>query len=116
MIEDAFAAARAVIQGGTAARAFPAAVVNVGDRIRVGSSTIVKYSLQDALEENFQKRMYDSAVRDPLTDELLFGRLEHGGTVTIGVREGALTFEVEPSADGTAPQPLPTTGEALGSS
>ena len=24
-------------------------------------------------------------VRDPLTDEILFGRLENGGTVTIGL-------------------------------
>jgi two-component system, cell cycle response regulator len=38
-----------------------------GDRIRCGSTTVLKFSLQDALEENFQKQMYDSAVRDPLT-------------------------------------------------
>jgi ATP-dependent Clp protease ATP-binding subunit ClpA len=34
-------------------------------------------------------------VRDPLTDEILFGRLEQGGTVTIGVANDALTFEYE---------------------
>ena len=26
-------------------------------------------------------------VRDPLTDEILFGKLEHGGTVTIGAED-----------------------------
>ncbi len=36
-------------------------------------------------------------VRDPLTDEILFGRLEHGGTVTIGVAEEKLTFACEAS-------------------
>jgi ATP-dependent Clp protease ATP-binding subunit ClpA len=37
-------------------------------------------------------------VRDPLTEEILFGRLEHGGTVTIGLAEDALTFEYEQRA------------------
>jgi ATP-dependent Clp protease ATP-binding subunit ClpA len=37
-------------------------------------------------------RLVQTAVRDPLTDELLFGKLEHGGTVTIGAADGALTF------------------------
>jgi hypothetical protein len=31
-------------------------------------------------------------VRDPLTDEILFGKLEHGGTVTIDLVDGHLTF------------------------
>jgi ATP-dependent Clp protease ATP-binding subunit ClpA len=35
-------------------------------------------------------------VRDPLTDEILFGTLEHGGTVTIGVADDHLTFSYEP--------------------
>src|SRR5262249_49135106 len=30
-------------------------------------------------------RVIQTEVRDPLTDEILFGRLEHGGTVTIRV-------------------------------
>jgi ATP-dependent Clp protease ATP-binding subunit ClpA len=38
-------------------------------------------------------RVIQREVRDPLTDELLFGRLEHGGTVTIGVSGDALTFD-----------------------
>ena len=38
-------------------------------------------------------RVIQTEVRDPLTDEILFGRLENGGTVTIGVADGTLTFE-----------------------
>ena len=38
-------------------------------------------------------RVIQTEVRDPLTDEILFGRLEQGGTVTIGLAEGKLTFE-----------------------
>jgi ATP-dependent Clp protease ATP-binding subunit ClpA len=30
-------------------------------------------------------RVIQTEVRDPLTDEILFGRLQHGGTVTIGL-------------------------------
>jgi ATP-dependent Clp protease ATP-binding subunit ClpA len=41
-------------------------------------------------------RTVQREVRDPLTDEILFGRLEHGGTVTIGVADDTLTFEYEP--------------------
>lgn len=38
-------------------------------------------------------RLVQKEVRDHLTDEILFGRLENGGTVTIGVKDDALTFE-----------------------
>src|SRR6185295_16305505 len=37
-------------------------------------------------------RVMQKEVRDPLTDQILFGALENGGTVTIGVADGALTF------------------------
>ncbi len=37
-------------------------------------------------------RVIQREVRDPLTDQILFGKLENGGTVTIGVADGALTF------------------------
>ena len=37
-------------------------------------------------------RVVQKEVRDPLTDQILFGALEHGGTVTIGVADDALTF------------------------
>ncbi len=41
-------------------------------------------------------RVVQREVRDPLTEELLFGRLEHGGTVTIGASDTGLTFAYEP--------------------
>ena len=40
-------------------------------------------------------RVVQTEVRNPLTDEILFGRLEHGGTVCIGFADDALTFEYE---------------------
>jgi ATP-dependent Clp protease ATP-binding subunit ClpA len=39
-------------------------------------------------------RLVQKEVRDRLTDEILFGRLEHGGTVTIDVKDDALTFDI----------------------
>ena len=40
-------------------------------------------------------RVIQTEVRDRLTDEILFGALENGGTVTIGLSGGELTFEFE---------------------
>ena len=40
-------------------------------------------------------RVIQREVRDPLTDEILFGELEHGGTVTIGVADDRLSFTVD---------------------
>ena len=42
-------------------------------------------------------RLVQTAVRNPLTDEILFGRLEHGGTVKVGFDGDRLTFEYDPS-------------------
>ena len=44
-------------------------------------------------------RVIQREVRDPLTDEILFGKLENGGTVTIGVADDVLTFAYEPTRD-----------------
>jgi ATP-dependent Clp protease ATP-binding subunit ClpA len=41
-------------------------------------------------------RVVQKEVRDPLTDEILFGQLEQGGTVTISTGDGGLTFGYEP--------------------
>jgi len=41
-------------------------------------------------------RVVQKDVRDPLTDEILFGALEQGGTVTIGTAGDRLTFAYEP--------------------
>ncbi len=38
-----------------------------GDRVRLGGHTVLKLSLADELEEESARRLYDSAVRDPLT-------------------------------------------------
>jgi len=40
-------------------------------------------------------RVIQKDVRDPLTDQILFGALEHGGTVTIGLDGDQLTFVYE---------------------
>jgi ATP-dependent Clp protease ATP-binding subunit ClpA len=40
-------------------------------------------------------RVVQKEVRDPLTDQILFGALEHGGTVTIGVDSDRLMFSYE---------------------
>ena len=45
-------------------------------------------------------RVVQKEVRDPLTDQILFGALEHGGTVTIGVDADALTFAYEGKSQG----------------
>ena len=41
-------------------------------------------------------RVIQTEVRDPLTDEILFGKLENGGTVTIDVADNKLTFDYVP--------------------
>jgi ATP-dependent Clp protease ATP-binding subunit ClpA len=42
-------------------------------------------------------RLIQSAVRNPLTDEILFGGLEHGGTVRIDLADNELRFDIEPT-------------------
>ena len=50
-------------------------------------------------------RVVQTEVRNPLTDEILFGRLEHGGTVRIGLAEDTLHFSIEPAeAPARAPE------------
>ncbi len=38
-----------------------------GDKIQIGSATILKFSYQDSFDEELQKNLYDSATRDGLT-------------------------------------------------
>tara|TARA_B100001123_G_scaffold428402_1_gene545322 strand:- start:69618 stop:71954 length:2337 start_codon:yes stop_codon:yes gene_type:complete len=40
-------------------------------------------------------RLVQIHLRNPLTDEILFGRLEHGGTVHIGLRKNSLIFDYD---------------------
>ncbi|MDQ3032799.1 MAG: diguanylate cyclase [Myxococcota bacterium] len=42
-------------------------LVRDGDKIQVGASTVFRFSVQDELEESFQRQMFESALRDPLT-------------------------------------------------
>jgi ATP-dependent Clp protease ATP-binding subunit ClpA len=50
-------------------------------------------------------RVIQTEVRDPLTDEILFGRLENGGTVTITLEAGRLAFAFEGRPAPAAPAP-----------
>jgi len=40
-------------------------------------------------------RLIQETIRQPLADELLFGKLEKGGHVSVGEVDGKLTFEIE---------------------
>ena len=51
-------------------------------------------------------RVIQREVRDRLTDELLFGKLEHGGTVTIGADAAGLTFDFTARAQTSQPPPV----------
>ena len=57
-------------------------------------------------------RLIQTEVRNPLTDEILFGRLEHGGTVRIGLAGDALQFDVEPSPPADDPDEADGPGAA----
>jgi diguanylate cyclase (GGDEF)-like protein len=41
--------------------------LNDGDRIQIGSQTVLKFSRQDSLEEQVQEKLYHYATRDSLT-------------------------------------------------
>ncbi|MHB8878481.1 MAG: diguanylate cyclase, partial [Myxococcaceae bacterium] len=43
------------------------AVLQDGDKIQIGQNTVFKFSIQDQLEEQYQKSIYESATRDGLT-------------------------------------------------
>jgi two-component system, cell cycle response regulator len=42
-------------------------ILSDGDRIQIGSVTILKFSYHDTIEERFQEHLYNSATRDMLT-------------------------------------------------
>jgi ATP-dependent Clp protease ATP-binding subunit ClpA len=50
-------------------------------------------------------RVIQTEVRDPLTDEILFGRLENGGTVTIALIDGKLDFRIDAASPARTPAP-----------
>ena len=47
-------------------------VLSDGDRLQIGSTTILKFAQYDAVESDYAQRMYDAALRDDLTG--LFNR------------------------------------------
>jgi ATP-dependent Clp protease ATP-binding subunit ClpA len=53
-------------------------------------------------------RLVQTEVRNPLTDEILFGQLEHGGTVHVGFDGEKLAFEYDPAPPPDAPETPPT--------
>ncbi|HVV50465.1 MAG TPA: GGDEF domain-containing protein [Polyangia bacterium] len=62
-----------------------------GDKILVGSTTILKFTYHDNLDEIFQKQMYESALRDGLTKafnkKYFTDRLE--SELTFAIRHGS---------------------------
>jgi diguanylate cyclase (GGDEF)-like protein len=42
-------------------------MIKDGDKLQLGRTTILKFTFQDRMDESFQQRMLDSALRDPLT-------------------------------------------------
>ena len=57
-------------------------------------------------------RLVQLELRNPLTDEILFGQLEHGGTVRIGMDGDKLSFEYRPSPPPAPAPPTPAPTEA----
>ena len=43
-------------------------------------------------------RLIQEKIKQPLAEELLFGKLVHGGEVSVKLKDGALAFEVTPAA------------------
>ena len=43
-------------------------------------------------------RLMQEKIKQPLAEELLFGKLVHGGEVAIRLKDDALTFEITPAA------------------
>ncbi len=68
------------------------AVLEDGDKIRIGSNTILKFTHQDALDDSFQRQLFDAALRDGLTraynKKYFFDRLEN--EVAYALRHGAV--------------------------
>ncbi|MBS1989195.1 MAG: AAA family ATPase [Cyanobacteria bacterium SZAS LIN-3] len=50
-------------------------------------------------------RLVKQKIREPLADELLFGKLEHGGTVKVDVADGELVLECTAAEDVEAENP-----------
>ena len=49
-------------------------------------------------------RLIQEKIKQPLAEELLFGKLVHGGEVTVKMKDGALSFAIEPAAPTRKPK------------
>ena len=58
-------------------------------------------------------RVIQEHIKRPLAEELLFGKLAHGGSVTISIVDDALSFDILPSTRKGGPAPDPTKENAL---
>jgi ATP-dependent Clp protease ATP-binding subunit ClpA len=78
----------------------------------------VVISLSDPARDYFAKKGYDvdngarplarlvqDEIKRPLADEILFGKLDKGGTVLVNVVDGRVEFEIEAPADTPALTP-----------
>jgi two-component system, cell cycle response regulator len=63
VVEDLNSANGTLLNGQRVAQA----VLHDGDKIQVGSTTILKFTYADRLEEDFQQKMYEAALHDGLT-------------------------------------------------
>lgn len=54
---------------------------------------IFKKSYDPAYGARPMARAVDQMIKKPLVDEILFGKLEHGGAVTVDLRDGELKFD-----------------------
>jgi ATP-dependent Clp protease ATP-binding subunit ClpA len=67
-------------------------------KIKIKASKAAKrYLAEEGYDERYGARhitrVIDEQIKEPLTDEILFGKLRKGGTVKIGFKKGKLSFE-----------------------
>jgi len=62
---------------------------------------LAKLGYDPAMGARPLSRVIQEKVKKPLAEELLFGKLTGGGTVKIAVKDGAITLDVVPAAEGS---------------
>ncbi len=62
-------------------------------------SWLAKFGYDPAMGARPMARLIQERVKKPLADELLFGKLEHGGHVKVSANETGLTFEFQPRTE-----------------
>ena len=75
--------------------------------------TLAKKGFDPLMGARPMQRLIQDTIRKALADELLFGRLVHGGRLTVDLdAEGKAVLDITPASSGGAPATLP---EAVGS-